>query len=173
MTFNETHIEFEASIAELEAEIEELADELEGLDEDNPLYPQKAQRRADLATQRKGAVWACPGRGEDADVHEDDDFPMWNEPVDGVTLGAVRAGAMDSITSEVVDNGGEGSEILLVADGSVKAPYVGDDMTDKQEAGAVGDLHPWYREWCAARINELLDPESGNEKHSSGSPKET
>ena len=166
MTFNETHIEFEASIAELEAEIEELADELEGLDEDNPLYPQKAQRRADLATQRKGAIWARDR------AFESDDFGMWDEDVDGVTLAAVRAGAMDSITSEVADNGGEGSEILLVADGTVKAPYVGEDMTDTQEAAAVGQLHPYYREWCAARINELLDPE-GNGCHSSGSPKET
>jgi len=166
VTFNETFFDFGDSVEALEDEIADLTEQLDELNADNPMRAQLRSRRSQLATQRKGAVWAR----DRAFVSED--FPVWDEDVDGVTLGAVRAGAFAGIESDVADAGGEGSSLLLIADGTVDAPYAGDDMTDEQEAAAVGQLHPYYRKWAEARIDELLDPE-GNATGSSDSPKET
>lgn len=166
MTFNETYIAFDESIAALEAEIEEIAEQLAELVEGNPLIPQLKAKRTRLATQRKGAVWARD------QAHESDDFPMWDEDIDGVTLAAVRAGTLDGIKSEVADREGGGSDLLLIADGTVEAPYVDPDHSEEQRAGVVGQLHPYYQDWAAARIDELMDPE-GNATGSSNSLRET
>jgi hypothetical protein len=166
VTFNETYIAFDESIEALEDEIEEITEQLAELDEGNPLIPQLKTKRTRLATQRKGAVWARDR------AHESDDFSMWDEGVDGVTLAAVRAGTLDGIKSEVADREGGGSDLLLIADGTVEAPYIDPDHSEEQRAGVVGQLHPYYQDWAAARIDELMDPE-GNVIGSSDSPKET
>lgn len=166
MTFNETRIEFDDSIEALEAEIEEIAEKLDDLEDGNPMIPQLKSERSQLATQRKGAVWARDR------AYESDDFPSWDEDVDGVTFGGVRAGAFAGIESEARDRGGEGTDLLLIADGTVKAPYVSSEMSDDQVAAAVGQLHPYFRAWASSRIDELMDPE-GNVLVSSDSPKES
>ncbi|WP_135302639.1 hypothetical protein [Haloarcula amylovorans] len=165
-TFNETRFEFDESIDALEERIEEAADKITDLDEGNPLLPQLQSKRSQLATQRKGAIWARD------QAHESDDFPQWDEQVSGITLGAVRAGALNGIEAEVAERGGEGTDLLLIADGTVEAPYVDEDMSDEQRAAAVGQLHPYFQRWASARIDELLDPE-GNAIGSSDSPKES
>lgn len=155
MTFNVTTIEFAASIAELEEQIEELTERLESLDEGNPLIPQIKQQRSQLKTQRKGAVWARDR------AYESEDFSAWDEDVDAVTLGGVRAGAFAGIESEARHRDGEGTDLLLIADGTVDAPYIDDGMSDEQVAAAVGQLHPYYRAWASGRIDEIMDPEAG------------
>ena len=164
MTFNETRINFDESIDAIEEQIEEIAEQLDELDDDNPAVPGLQSRRSRLATQRKGAIWARDR------AHESDDFPEWDEDVDGVTLSGVRAGTFAGIERESADRGGEGTDLLLIADSTVEAPYVCDD--DDMTAANVGQLHPYYRDWASSRIDELMDPE-GNVIGSSDSLKET
>ncbi|EMA17179.1 hypothetical protein [Haloarcula amylolytica] len=166
MTFNETYISFDDSIEALEEQIEEIAEQLDDLDDDNPVVPGLQSQRSQLATQRKGAIWARDR------AHESDDFPMWDEDVDGVTLSGVRAGTFAGIEKESAQRDGEGTDLLLIADGTVDAPYVDDDGDDDMTAAAVGQLHPYYRDWASSRIDELMDPE-GNVIGSSDSPEET
>jgi hypothetical protein len=166
MTFNSTYIEFDESIAELEDRIDEIEEQISELDEGNPLLSELSSQHTEMRLQRKGAVWA---RDQAA---AGDDFPQWDEDVDGITLGAVRASAFSQIEHEAGERDGEGTDLLLIADGTVDAPYVDDSMSDSERAAAVGQLHPYYRKWAAARIDELLDPE-GNVTGSDDSPEAT
>lgn len=165
MTFNETYFGFDESIKAIEDEIEDVKERLDNVEEGNPIRPQLLNERTQLASQRKGAIWARDR------AHESDDFPEWDEDVDGVTLGAVRAGTMEGIESEASNRDGGGAGLLLIADGTVEAPYVDDDMSDTERAAVVGQLHPYYRKWAEGRIDELFDPE-GNALGSSDSPEE-
>jgi len=155
-TFNETYFEFDAEIDRLADRIEDLRAEVEELADDNPRKQQKIATIQQLESQRKGAVWA-------RDVaHDDEDFPQWDESVDGVTLGALRAGPYASLQNDLEsdpDAGIGSSGTLIVAQATVEAPYVTDDMSDRQRTLAVSQLHPFYRDWAEARIDELMDPE--------------
>jgi hypothetical protein len=172
VTFNDTYIDFAESAAALQDEIDDINEQLSDLEEGNPLRPDLTSQRSQLQTQRKGAIWACPSRGEGEDPHEDGDFPMWTEAADGVTLGGVRAGAFAGIEQEATERNGEGTGLLLVADGTVEAPYVDGGMSEQERAAAVGQLHPYFRKWAQARIDEIMNPE-GNVIGSSDSPEET
>ncbi|WP_135806213.1 hypothetical protein [Halorussus marinus] len=177
MTFNETHFDFDDEVDRLEDRIQELTEALADIDDDSPQAQQLASQKQELAAQKKGVLWAR-GFPEDDDregAFESDDFPMWDEDVDGVTLGAVRANVYGNIQNDLESDpnaGGGTSATLLVAEGTVEAPYIDDSMTDAQHAGVVGQLHPFYRKWAEARISELLDPEVGNGRYSATSPAE-
>ncbi|MDS0280302.1 hypothetical protein NDI85_21185 [Halomicroarcula sp. S1AR25-4] len=171
-TFNETHFDFAEEIDRLDDRIADLQAEADETEDGSDQEAALLETIQTLQTQRKGAIWACPGRGGGEDAHEDDDFPMWDEPVDGVTLGAVRARTFANMENDLESdpNAGSGtSSILLIADGTVEAPYVGEDMRDAEIAGAVGKLHPWYLKWAEGRITALMDPE-GNATSSGTSP---
>lgn len=184
MTFNETYFEFSDEVERIEGDLEEARDELQELREDDdvdvgnsPRAQQLTQRISTLQLERKGVLWARD------QAFESDDFAAWDEDVDGVTLGAIRAGAYGSVQDDIEgdpDAGGGTSTALIIAEGTVvnpdegeEAPYVGSDMTPGQRAGAVGQLHPYYHRWAESRITELLDPESGNATSSGASPPET
>ena len=177
MTFNETYYEFDAEIERLESQIQDLREQLNDLDENSPQRPVIADELSSLQSQRQGVVWARDR------AFENDDFPQWDEDVDGVTLGAIRAGTFGRLQDDVAGDpnaGGGTSTNLLVAEGTVvsptdgeQAPYVDSGMPDSQQAAAVAQLHPYYREWAQARINDLLDPESGNATNSGSSHSET
>jgi len=177
MTFNETYFEFDAEEQRLSDEIADLEDRVADLqdaegDNTDTIGALQAER-SKLQSRRKGVVWAR----DTAPDH--DDFPMWDEAVDGVTLGAVRASTFGNLQNDLESdpNAGSGtSDILLVADGTVDAPYVDDGLTDTQLTGVVGQLHPYYIQFASACIDRLLDPTGpagGNAKPSEPSPKET
>lgn len=166
-TFNETHFDFDESTAALNDQIQEFRDKADDLDDDNSQKDTFLAKAQQLESQRKGAVWARDRAAES------DDFPQWDDDVDGVTLAALRAGAYGGLEDDLQQdpNAGSGTSTnLLVAEGTVDAPYVNEGMTDAQRAGAVAQLHPFYRKWAVARINELMDPEQGNGIRSETSP---
>jgi len=172
-TFNETFFDFDAEEERLDEDIAALERKLQALrdrdgDVDDKVAALQAQK-SQLQSQRKGVIWAR----DTAPDHED--FPMWDEAVDGVTLGAVRASTFGNLENDLESdpNAGSGtSNILLVADGTVKAPYADDSMSDAQLTGAVGQLHPYYIKWASSAVDRLLDP-SGNATSSVTSPAET
>lgn len=159
MTFNDTHFNFSEEADRLEQQIEKVEKELSELDSESPSAEVLQAEKQELQAQRKGVLWAQNS------AYESDDFPQWDEDVDGVTLGALRASAYGNIQNDLEqdpDAGSGTSAILLIAEGTVEAPYIDDSMTDAQRAGAVGQLHPFYQKWAEARVNELMDPEKGN-----------
>lgn len=169
MIFNETYYEFGEEIQRLEEEIDSLQSDADELADDNPQKERIFAEVNALQAQRKGVVWARDR------AYESDDFPQWDDDVDGVTLGAIRAGAYGSLQDDIEGdpNAGSGTSTnLLVAEGTVDAPYIDDSMSNTERAGAVAQLHPWYRKWAHARVDALLDPE-GNESFSGTSPGET
>lgn len=181
MTFAETFFDFDEevdrlneTIEDLEAEIDQLeTEEQNNEDVDNSQQIEAHhQLIAELQSQRKGVVWARD------QAFESNDFPQWDEDVDGVTLGALRAGAYGKMRDDLeadAEAGGGTSSTLLVAEGTVDAPYIDDSMSDVECVGAVAELHPFYREWASSRVNELVDPEAsihdeGNANDSDDSP---
>jgi len=176
-TFNQTYFDFDEEEQRLGDEIADLqdrVDELNNEDGDNTDTIQALQAQlSKLQSQRKGVIWAR----DTAPDH--DDFPMWDEATDGVTLGAVRASTFGNMQNDLESdpNAGSGtSDILYVAAGTVDAPYTDGELSDKQLVGIVGQLHPYYIQWASAAIDRLMDPEGangGNETRSETSPKET
>lgn len=158
-TFNETYFEFDESIDRLDEQIAELRAEIEELADDNPATREKRAQIQRLKKQRKGAKWALN------EAYESEDFPAWDEDVDGVTLAALRAGSYGGLINDVErdpDAGGGTSTNLIVAEATVEAPYIDDGMSERKRTAAVASLHPFYVDWADARIGELLDPEAGN-----------
>jgi|GEM_PF-2083015 hypothetical protein len=176
-TFNQTHFDFDEEEQRLDSEIADLQDridELQNVDGDNSETIAGLQGQVSkLQSQRKGVIWARD------QAPENDDFGAWDEAADGVTLGAVRASTFGNMQNDLESdpNAGSGtSDILYVADGTVEAPYVDDDLSDKQLVGVVGNLHPYYIQWASAAIDRLMDPEGaagGNGTRSEPSPKAT
>lgn len=169
-TFNETFVNFDESIEDLEEQIEELEAKASDLEDDNPRRAQLLSQRSRIDSQRKGAVWARDR------AYESDDFPQWDEDVDGITLAALRAGAYGGLQDDVESdpNAGSGTSTnLLVAEGTVEAPYIDEGMSDADKAQAVSQLHPFFRNFAEGRINELMDPEAGNGSSSGKSQRET
>jgi len=167
MTFNSTFFDFDAEEERLDEEIADLEDRIADADGDTATALQAQLSK--LESQRKGVVWARD-RAPDSD-----DFAMWDEAVDGVTLGAVRASAFGNLQNDLESdpNAGSGtSDILLVADGTVEAPYYAEGIGGRELTGVVGKLHPWYIQWASGAIDRLMDPE-GNVTSSDASPKET
>jgi len=168
-TFNATRFEFDAEVVRIEGEIEDLQTDLEGLPDNSPKAPRLAQRIQDLQAQRKGVIWA---RGR---AFESDDFPAWDEDVDDVTLGAITAGVYGRVQNDLGrdPDAGEGTaNTLIVAEATVDAPYAGDDVSDEATIAAVAQLHPYFIQWAKDRVDDLLDPESGNGTSSGTSPGE-
>jgi len=166
-TFNATFFDFDEEEERLADEIADLEERIAGADGDTATALQA--RLSKLESQRKGVVWARDRAPEDGD------FQMWDEAADGVTLGAVRASTFGNLQNDLESdpNAGSGtSDILLVADGTVEAPYIDGGMGDKQLTGVVGQLHPWFIQWASAAIDRLMDPE-GNATSSGASRGET
>lgn len=182
-TFNDTEINFDDEeqrlqerTDELEAEADSLREQIQNIQREGNDVPQ-AKRDAlqqvvseasTLSTHRKGVVWARDHAADSAD------FPMWDEAVDSITLGAPRARTIQRLQSDIQSAGDtQGSEqSLYVADATVEAPYKDDGMADGELAGAVGQLHPWFLEWAESRVDALMDPE-GNVPSSATTPAET
>lgn len=62
------------------------------------------------------------------------------------------------------ENAGTGtSRQLLVADGTVDAPYVDESMSDAERVGAVGRLPYNYLKWAESRVNQLTGTGGGDE----------
>lgn len=166
----------EDTLEELEAEIEDVQTQIERIEaNDNDVPKPKRRRLTDLLseskqlkTHRKAIVWA-----RDTAPHSDD-FPEWDEAVDGVTLGAPRGRTLRKLQSEIRDAGDtDGAEQLVyIADGTVEAPYKNEAQTAGELAGVIGQLHPFYLDWCEDRIDALMDPE-GNATPSAPSRGET
>jgi hypothetical protein len=66
--------------------------------------------------------------------------------------------------SQAPDAGSGTTRTLLVAEGTVRAPYIGGDMTDVQKVGATGELPVTYLKWAEARINEMTTVGNGDGK---------
>jgi hypothetical protein len=154
-TFNHTSFNFDDEVSRLEARAEELQEEI--AEADDAVAEVKSQQLRTVQCQRKGAVWARDR------AFESDDFSMWDEDVDAVTLGAPRGGAWRDLQDEMeaaIDTGTGTTSTLLIVDGSVDVPYIDGDMSEGEAAHAVRQLHPFFLEWADARVNDLLDPEA-------------
>ncbi|WP_277540229.1 hypothetical protein [Haloarcula laminariae] len=168
-TFNQTYFDFDEEEQRLDNEIADLQDRIDELrDEDGDNSDTIGGLQAQLSklqSRRKGVIWAR----DTAPGHED--FPMWDEAADGVTLGAVRASTFGNMQNDLEadpDAGSGTSDILYVADGTIEAPYTDGELSDKQLVGIVGQLHPWYIQWASGAVDRLMDPEGasgGNGTH--------
>lgn len=167
-TFNATRFEFDNEAARLRDEIDNLDERLAEADNDNHAQV-LVNRRQKLQSQRQGVIWARDHAAAD------DDFPMWDRDVDGVTLGGIRAGTYGDLQNDLSDDGGPGdARTLTVADGTVEAPYLDDGMDDRERTATVKGLHPMYVMWAEGQINRIMDPTEeteGNATDSEPSPK--
>lgn len=152
-TFNQTYFDFDEEIERLDEAIAKIDEQLEATDNEQ-VTQALSSRRSDLQSHRQGVVWARDYAAES------DDFPMWDEAVDGVTLGALRAGTFGRIENDADDgDAGHGTmRVLYVADGTVEAPYVDEDMSDAERVSAVRKLHPMYLRYAEDRIDALMSP---------------
>ncbi len=176
-TFNETTVNFDDEVKRLQDRIDDLQDQLSELDADAPQRETIASTIQQLESHRKGVVWARD------QAYKSDDFPQWDEDIDKITLGALRAGAYAALCDDIEadpDAGGGTSGNLVVAEGTVEAPYIDSGMTDAERIGAISQLHPFFRDWAEARITTLMDPEAdigstdeGNGTDSGDSPEKT
>lgn len=142
---------FDEEERRLEDRLEELDDVLEEIDDDHSAAESFANERTGLQDALEGVRWA---RDE---AHEADYAPMWDEAVDGVTLGGLTAGEAAALEDDIGENGGGTGAIRIyqVAKGTVEAPYVDDSMDDDQRVGTVSQLPNSYVRWAQARIDDL------------------
>ena len=167
MPLKQEQIDFDEEIERLEQEREELADQVAALDGGNPVIKDLASQGSDIDVHLQGLRWA---RDEAA---TDDAVAVWDEDVDGVTLGGLTGGEFghveDTVNSDTskrgVDSVGSGAtRVYYVAKGTVNAPYLGDEMDYEREVGAVSQLPLPFLKWAEARIDELttVGEEEGN-----------
>lgn len=162
MTFNETHYDFDEELERIRDEIADLEADINEAD-GPPVH--KVEQLQSLGAQRKGLIWARDR------AYENPDFAFWDEDVSGVTIGAVTAGVYGRVQDDVGNepDAGEGTaNTLVVAEATVDAPYIGD--SDDATIAAVANCHPYYVQWAKDRVDDLLDPESGNGTSSGISP---
>jgi hypothetical protein len=156
MPLQKDHIRFDDEIERLEQEREELAEQLAPLDDDNPAAQRLAQRGEDIDVNLKGLRWARD------DAHKSDDdsdgVPVWDEPVDGVTLAGLTGGEYGQVEDELEGETGTGSgatRVYFVAKGTVDAPYVDPSAEYRQQVGAVSQLPIAFLKWAESKINDL------------------
>lgn len=152
-TFNQTYFDFDSEVERLDVAIDEVDEQLAEAENDD-VAQVLSSRKDDLQSYRQGVVWARDYAAGN------DDFEMWDADVDGVTLGALRAGTLGRVENDA-GNGDTGLgtvRVLYVADGTVEAPYVDEDMSDHERVATVRDLHPMYLRWAEDRINQLMSP---------------
>lgn len=136
---------FDEEIERLTELMQETAESLAPLDPDNPMAVPLEQSGVQLESQVEGLQWA---RDE------------WD--VDGVTLGGLTGGEYGYV-EDSVDAGQQGkARVYMVAKGTVRAPYVDDEMSEDERVAATADLPIGYLRWADARINELMGVE-GND----------
>jgi hypothetical protein len=160
MTLQEDEFNLAEEEERLKRECREKAKEAAQLDDDNLRKPRLLAEGQELDAQLSGVQWAQT-------AHADEDVPEWDADVDSVTLAGLNGGEMGSLEDDVGDNGGAGpgtTRVLLVAEGTVRAPYVDDSMTDAQRVGAVRELPLTYLKWAEARINEMTTVGNGDGK---------
>jgi len=160
MTLKEKEFDLAEEEQRLERECRETAEEAAQLDDDNLRKARLLAEGQELDAQLSGVRWAQT-------AHADEDVPEWDADVNSVTLAGLNGGEMGSLEDDVGDGGGVGSgttRVLLVAEGTVEAPYVDDGMTDAQRVGAVRELSVTYLKWAEARINEMTTVGNGDGK---------
>lgn len=164
--FNETEFVLADEVDRLAGEIESVREKVNETEPGSDQEQRLSQRLQNLRTQKVGAEWArgYPDDDDSEGAFADDDFPMWDEDVDSVTLGAVLGGAWSDLKNELGANEMGSSALLMIADGTVDAPYIDEDMDDIEAVGVVRGLHPYYLEWAENRVTELMNPRGNAER---------
>lgn len=147
MPLNEERINFDEEIERLEQEREAIAEQAASLDEGNPKRSELVQDGIDIDTYLQGLRWA---RDE------------WD--VDTITLSGLTGGEFGRVEDAVVsaaaeqgDQPGSGvTRVHLVASGTVDAPYIEDDMSERERLASVSQLPIMFLKWAEHRVDELM-----------------
>lgn len=159
MPLREQRFDFQEEIDRLEAECREVAERLASLDDSNPKREELLEEGQSLDAQLAGVRWAV-------DAHDDEAVPVWDAAVDGVRLGGLTGGEFGRVEDDLRDGGGGGGmvRVLMVARGTLDAPYVDDGMSDKEVIGATSSLPLTFLKWAQARVNEMTTVGGNGEK---------
>lgn len=158
MPLQEEHVRFDEEIQRLEQEREDLAIQLAGLEDDNPVANELAERGQTIDSYLQGLYWARDQAASDENV------PVWDADVDGITLAGLTGGEFGQVEDEVVsdtiargdDRVGEGAlRVYYVAKGTVDAPYVDDGMEFEQQVAAVSQLPITFLKWANNKVDDL------------------
>lgn len=155
MTLQEQRYDFDSEVDRIELELQETAETLADLEEGNPARESLLNEGQQLDAQLAGVRWA---RDKAHLPSDEGGAAVWTEDVDGVTLGGLTGGEFGRVSDELVAGDGAGggaTRVLLVANGTVAAPYIDDGMDDDERAANAGNLPITYLKWAEARVNEL------------------
>lgn len=153
MPLREEHYTFSDEIERLENRRRELANEAADLPEDSSYRTQLVQEGVHIDQQLKGLYWARD------DAHDDEAVPQWDSDVDGVTLAGLTGGEYGAVEDDAQGAGqqaGTGTtRVLLVAKGTVNAPYVDGVADEDGKVAAVAQLPAPYLQWAETHIDEM------------------
>jgi hypothetical protein len=147
-------VHFSNEIQRLEQEREDLAEQVADLDDDNPEIERLAQQGQELDSFLQGLRWACE---------------EWD--VDSVTLAGLTGGEFgkveDGLSGAARDNNGPSpgaTRVHLVAEGTVEAPYISEEMSDREKISAVSQLPLHFLKWAESRVDTLstVGEDTGN-----------
>jgi hypothetical protein len=172
MPLNTQQFDLDAEVERLTEQREELAQKLAEIDEDNPVYEQTAQEGQEVDARLRGVLWA---RDE---AHDADGVAEWDEPADTITLAGLTGGEYGQLEDRIrsasaggdVAPGTGAARVYLVAEGTVDAPYLSDELSSEERVEITGRLPMPYLKWAEAQINDLmtLGGGEGNELTSFG-----
>lgn len=160
MTLKEEQFNLAEEEERLERECRKKAEEAAQLNDDNLRKPRLLAEGQELNAQLAGVRWAQT-------AHDGENVSEWDADVDSVTLAGLTGAEMGGLEDDIGNDGDAGSgttRTLLVAEGTVDAPYIDGDMTDKQKVAAAGGLPITYLKWAEARINEMTTVGNGDGK---------
>lgn len=111
---------------------------------------------------RIGVEWART-------AHEEDDFSVWSDPLESVTLAEITVGERDAASDLLDEYDGFKRKNAHVAVGVRGVPFIAHDpdsitLTDLRDTYLnIADLHPGFVDWMKLRIDRLgeLDGDTG------------
>lgn len=134
----------------IEAELQDIAEQVADLDANNPARQDLLEDGQSLDAQLKGVRWAKT-------AHEDDAVGVWDADTDEIRLGGLTGGEFGRLQDDIsgADLGQGGVRTIMVARGTLDAPYVPADGDEDQAVGNTSQLPVTYLKWAQNRINDL------------------
>jgi len=163
MTLRETGINISEEIDRIEQERQELAEKVVDADKGDLRRQQWVQRGKELDAHLDGLEWARDK------AHDDPDVPQWDRKAEAVTLSGLTGGEYGGMEADIAedaaesDRSGAGAQrVYQVRAGTVDAPYLDGDLSDRQEFAAVAGLPIGWLKWAEAKIDKLSSVGNGD-----------
>jgi hypothetical protein len=146
MPLQQEEITLTSEIQRLEQEREDIAEQAATLAEGNPKRPELVEEGIEIDTYLKGLRWATNEWGEET---------ITLSGLTGGEFGKVEDTVVSAAAEQNTQPGGGATRVHLVASGTVNAPYIEDDMSEKQRVGAVSQLPITFLKWAEYKVDEL------------------